>query len=276
MTSDPDALWDALKQITQAAERESSPRPPAIYVANTFALIAVLLTKCREWLRAHPDAEKFCRGSVLAVAPSTEPPDVNQQLPSGDSDPQVFYAAGLAALWAESPRSGEVRFLVAHLASTGTDVGVAALCQHAFRRRAALGGGFFQLQSLVVYSAGERSRHTYAAGLRDSPERFVDWLSREAAAFAAGHNRGMPADWSRIRHRHFSLPQSNWTPYSRTTERQHPGVDFEYLVAAFSWIPPLEAGRLAGRASALDRDACPTLGNLSGDVPSSPRSGRSL
>ena len=143
-------------------------------------------------------------------------------------------------LWAESPTSRELRLRVANFVAVGMDVGVGALCQHAFGLRAALGKSFLQLQNLIVHAAGERSRHAYSRGLRERPERFAEWFSRASDAFAEGSEREIPVDWSQIKHKQFDLPDTNRMPYSGSTDRKHYGLDFEYLVAAFAWTPALD------------------------------------
>jgi hypothetical protein len=238
--ANPGDLWDMLNQLTHAASQGGASNLPPVYAVSAFALMAVLLVKCRDWLHAHPDAEEFCRQSVLRVPFPAQLPTADQQALAGDKTALVFYAAALAALWAESPASMELRHRVASLAAVGTDAEVAALCRQAFRFRTALGGSFLELQSFVVHAAGERSRHSYIRALRDQPERFANWLSRTADTFAAGNELKFPANWSRVRHKQFPMPHSHRTPYSRSTERKHYGLDFECLVAAFSWIPALD------------------------------------
>ena len=169
-----------------------------------------------------------------------EPPTADQQVLAGDRSPQIFYAAALVVVWAESPASNELRLRVANFAAVGMDAGVGALCRHAFGLRAALGKSFLQLQNLIVQAAGERSRYAYSRGLRERPERFAEWLSRASDAFAGGSEHEILVDWSQIKHKQFNLPDSNRMPYSGSTDRKHYGLDFEYLVAAFAWIPALD------------------------------------
>ena len=238
--ANPDDLWDMLNQLTHVASQGGASNTPPVYTVSAFALMAVLLVKCRDWLRVHPEAEEFCRQSVLVATSPVEPPSADHQILAGNQTAYVFYAAALAKLWSESPISKELRYRVANLAAVGSDAEVAALCRQAFRLRTALGESFLQLQSFVVHAAGERSRHSYIRALRNRPERFSNWLSRTGAAFAAGDKLKFPADWSRVRHKQFPMPHSQQTPYSRSTGRKHYGIDFEYLVAAFSWIPALD------------------------------------
>ena len=239
LSADPDALWRALRRFAVTENEEDEP--PVLHNAGiTFPLIAVLLVKCRAWLREHPEAEQLCIDSILKVSHSTVPPTGDQQAISGNMPSEVFYAASLVALWAERPESQVLRSRVAEFAAVAMDAGVGSLCSHAFRSRNALGEGFLQLQAFVVYAAGERSRYSYARALRDKPERFSEWVAKESALFAEGKFREFPKDWNRLRHRQFPMPHSHRMPYSMSTERLNYGIDFDYLVAAFAWIEPLE------------------------------------
>jgi hypothetical protein len=240
LAANPEALWQLLEQIAREPKEEGAPSPVVQAAGISFSLIAVLIVKCRDWLLAHPEAEQVCRDAILAFVPAPEPPSPEYQIMMGDREPQTFYADALVGFWAESIESVDLRLHVARFVASASDQAVAALCRRAFFLRTKLGAAFLQLQTFVLHAAVTRSRRYYAHALKLAPDAFEKWVRQESVSFANGYPHEYPTDWTALRHKQFPMPHGHRSPVSRSTERLHYGLDFEYLVAAFSWIPQLD------------------------------------
>lgn len=185
--------------------------------------ICVLVIFHRDWLREHPDKEKWCitqLQEIVHTPAQTRPFDIETSVLLAGWD--KFAAQVIPVLWAEDAESEIYRDLAARLATSRHYNCIAALLRSAYALRDRLGGGFERLVRLVlewavVYRQGQEREHSRAfdpkypkgdaqrsatadrrfSALLLSPigtdqKKTTQWLRRNRAEFSKNE---VPPDW---------------------------------------------------------------------------------
>lgn len=234
-------------------------------------LAALFLLCARDWLRTHPEAEKWCR-AVLIAPFETPPPAFAFDHPTESSTDRwdSFCADAVPALWAEQPDDPELRSAISRLALHPRYLTV----RQTFRTVAAypsLAAGLGQLEHLSLHFAryrawrqerSHRERHAEldfgpAPAVADMPD--VETPTHEALdEFVAGSLPLPPSLSAWID----DTPEGMVGPAMGARHRTLSKVDPGYLVAARAHLPEALAGAEATAVRARQLDFTADLAQL--------------
>ncbi len=201
---------------------------------------AVLVRHHREWLRKHPDRERWCVEHLVGIVLNPPGPSpVESELTYVDLRWQGFCAHAIPMLWAEQPDSRELRLCTARLGTDEKYDTVRILFESAARFRQQLGSDLKRLQHLVMRWAAARPINTLIQRSDSSAPNVPGWLDNEIEQFCQGSMLPEVPEWKSICDSvNAALPYSSpfdWTDESNKALR----IDLLLVMAANAWIPSL-------------------------------------
>lgn len=242
------AFWGMLQQLSRSPSiRDDSERVTSPVADAVCGGIAVLLVLHREWVRATPDRESWCRRWFEEIL-RTPPPFsfFDSDSSAGDLHWDAFAAECGIILLAENPDDSLARFLTAVGVMAYRYSTIALTLRSAFQIRRRLGEDFGRLLHLAVNWSVVRSLRDRAAQLQFDDERwqqeyeqlrqsFLDRsLSPEPPTLAEANDRALVELEDLLRRR---FPEE----YGEESQHLRPGLDPQVLQFAYSWLDLREA-----------------------------------
>ncbi len=239
---DLEELWDTVQSQALIPPGEDGSDESVISREDTeCGLAAVLMVRHREWLRRHPERERWCIDRMVEAVSATRERHWSDSPESGIAWLwDAFCADAFPIRWAEQPKDPLLREAIVRLALDMHYTTITRLFAAAGQRRDALGDDFRQLQHLAVHIACFRVAMEVAHD---------DGAREQAVAALSPHIDGVvnatlepvvPA-WADL-----AAPDG---PIRRGWFKLDPA----YLQAAYAWMPPLDAAHDQGeRAEWID------------------------
>jgi len=203
---------------------------------------AVLIKHHRDWLRQYPGREQWCiRVIIDSVLNPPEPPPFDYELSQMVARWQGFCASIIPILWAENPRSQELRRCVAMLATDSHYETIRILFESAAQCRNQFRDDFSLLRHLTMRWAVARWATMIIERLNKQASPLQEWREKEIQRFADALVPVEIPQWVEIKRTVKSeLPdvqQENVLVETETGEAAY--LDLHVVVAAHSWLDGL-------------------------------------
>jgi hypothetical protein len=236
-----ESLWTELLRISESAPVEHKVTRRVIQVEHAICgAIAVLAKLHQDWLKQHPEREKWCVQKLTKIIlnpPKSGPLDIEGT--GGDWKWNGFSAEALPIFWAKDPDSPILRKCMVLLATNSDIRTVAFLFASSGEKRKQLGPHFKQLQHFLRHWAAEKWRHRLNQ-IRDMPTTDIaKWLEREIQHFVEG---ATAASLPTLRELAVEEPIDRYRSWDEDWKRPtlDPTLDLSLIQAAYSWLPALD------------------------------------
>ena len=227
-------FWDAVQS------RLSIPPPEDVTSGGVISgedarcgVAAVLVIQHRDWLRDHPERERWCLDTLLeAVAAPRQRQWFDSAQGGTDWSWDAFCADALPIFWAEQPDEPLLRRAIARVAMHIHYSTIARLFVATANLREILRDDFGRLQHLAIHIARFRVAIEVAQDDAEEREQAFAVLRTQLDGFVDGTlDPKVPA----------------WAPLADPAEGRAPRrwteLDTSFLQAAYAWMPPLAEAR---------------------------------
>jgi hypothetical protein len=236
-------LWNAAQQVSQFGPLDESELAAVDAEDALCGVAAVLLKLQREWLKQHPERQKWCVEQITkTVQNPPKPKDLDSEFSNSDWHWDGFCAEVMPLLWAEDPDSPVLRECVALLVMSHHYESVAILFQSAANVRDRLGEEFRRLQHFMFRWAAlrwERSRPGYQMEPEKRVADFEARVRKEVQAFVVKSILAELPRWVDVMAKEPEEdPFSAWFGTERTA--RGPGLDLHVVQSAYAWLPRLD------------------------------------
>jgi hypothetical protein len=236
-----ESLWTELLRISESAPLKDKITGSVLQPEHAVCgAIAVLAQLHREWLRQHPEREKWCLQKLVEIIHNPpQPGPLDFEDASVDWKWNGFSAQAMPIFWAEDPDSPTLRKCIVLLTTNSNVRTVAYLFASVSNKRRGLGAHFRQLQHFLRRWAAEKWRHRFDQ-LRDKPKTDITkWLERECQYFIEGATAASVPTLRELAVvepvENYRDPQDDWRRHAFA-----PTLDLSLIQAAYSWLPSLD------------------------------------